>query len=252
MRRFRVIPVLLVNNSGLYKSKKFKSLQYVGDPINTVKIFNDKEVDEICILDISATPGEKSPNFDLINSVTSEAFMPLSYGGGITSLEQVDIIFRNGVEKVVINSEFARNPTLVTEIAKKYGSQSVVVSIDYKKNIFGKKTVYTQCGKNKTNYVPKDYAKMAEDFGAGEVLLNSIERDGMYQGYDLETLNIVSNDINIPVIICGGASSIKDFSDAIKSGASAVSAGSMFVFQRPHQAVLINYPKYVDISNLIK
>jgi cyclase len=217
-----------------------------------VKIFNDKEVDEICILDISATPGEKGPNFNLINSVASEAFMPLSYGGGITSLEQVDIIFRNGVEKVVINSEFAKNPKLVTKIANKYGSQSVVVSIDYKKNIFGKKTVYTHCGKNKLNSIPKDYAKMAEDFGAGEVLLNSIERDGMYQGYDLETLNIVSNNINIPVIVCGGASKIEDFSDAINSGASAVSAGSMFVFQRPHQAVLINYPKYADISNLIK
>lgn len=251
MRRFRVIPVLLVNNSGLYKSKKFKSLQYVGDPINTVKIFNDKEVDEICILDISATTQKKGPNFSLINNVASEAFMPLSYGGGISTLEHVDIIFRNGVEKVIINSEFINNPNLVTQIANKYGSQSVVISIDYKKNIFGKNVVYTNCGKQKTKFSPKEYAKMAEEYGAGEILLNSIDRDGMYLGYDLELLNQVSNKINIPIIICGGASNVSDFSAAINSGASAVSAGSMFVFQRPHQAVLISYPKYSEIKNLI-
>ncbi len=251
MRRFRVIPILLVNKSGLYKSKKFQSLQYVGDPINTVKIFNDKEVDEICILDISATPDKKGPNFRLINSVASEAFMPLTYGGGISTLEQVDVIFRNGVEKVVINSAFSINPKLVSDIANKYGSQSIVVSIDYKKNIFRKNLVYTNCGKSKTNFTPVDYAKMAQDYGAGEILLNSIERDGMYSGYDLDTLKLVSNYITIPINVCGGASSISDFSNAIKSGASAVSAGSMFVFQRPHQAVLVSYPKYSDILNLI-
>lgn len=251
MRRFRVIPILLVNNSGLYKSIKFKSLQYVGDPINTVKIFNDKEVDEICILDISATPNKKGPNFGLIDGVASEAFMPLTYGGGITSLEQVDLIFRKGVEKVVINSRFSVNPKLVSEIANKYGSQSIVVSIDYRKNIFRKNLVYTNCGKFKTNFTPVDYAKMAQDYGAGEILLNSIERDGMYSGYDIDTLISVTNNVTIPVIVCGGASDVSDFSNAIKSGASAVSAGSMFVFQRPHQAVLISYPKYSEILNLI-
>ena len=251
MRRFRVIPILLVNNSGLYKSIKFKSLQYVGDPINTVKIFNDKEVDEICILDISATPNKKGPNFGLIDGVASEAFMPLTYGGGITSLEQVDLIFRKGVEKVVINSTFSVNPKLVSEIANKYGSQSIVVSIDYRQNIFRKNLVYTNCGKFKTKFTPVDYAKMAQDYGAGEILLNSIERDGMYSGYDIDTLISVTNNVTIPVIVCGGASDVSDFSDAIKSGASAVSAGSMFVFQRPHQAVLISYPKYSEILNLI-
>jgi cyclase len=248
MRRFRIIPILLVNNSGLYKSKKFKSLQYVGDPINTVKIFNDKEVDEICILDINATINNTGPNFTLINNVSSEAFMPLSYGGGITNLEQVEKIFRNGVEKVVINSNFLINPNLIKQIANKFGSQSVVVSIDYKSNIFGKNIVYTKCGKHKTNFSPIEYAKMAEDYGAGEILLNSIERDGMYVGYDQQLLNSISSNINIPIIICGGASNITDFSDAIKNGASAVSAGSMFVFQRPHQAVLISYPKYSEIK----
>ncbi len=251
MRRFRVIPILLVNNLGLYKSKKFQSLQYVGDPINTVRIFNEKEVDEICILDISATPEKKGPNFGLINSVSSEAFMPLTYGGGISSLEHVDKIFKNGVEKVVINSMFSINPKLISEIANKYGSQSIVVSIDYKKNIFNKNLVYTHCGKSKTKFTPIEYAKMAQDYGAGEILLNSIDKDGMYSGYDIETLKLVSNNITVPIIVCGGASSITDFSNAIKSGASAVSAGSMFVFQRPHQAVLISYPKYSDILNLI-
>ena len=247
MRRFRIIPVLLVQNSGLYKSVKFKSHKYVGDPINTVKIFNDKEVDEICILDISATSNHTGPNFSLINNVASESFMPLSYGGGITSIEHADLIFRNGVEKVVINSAFFHNPMLVKEISNKYGSQSVIVSVDYKKSIFGRDFVYINSGKTNTKISPIDYIRMAEDYGAGEILLNSIDRDGTYQGYNLDLLKKVSLNCKVPIIICGGASDYSDFINAINCGASAISAGSMFVFQRPHQAVLISYPKYTDV-----
>lgn len=248
MKRIRIIPVLLMKNGGLVKSKQFRDHRYVGDPINAVKIFNDKEADELTILDISATASASGPDINRIAEIASEAFMPLSYGGGITALEQVRQLFYYGVEKIVLNKALHTHPDLVKSIAGNFGVQSVVASIDVKKNIWGKYKVFTDNGSKNTGLDPVDFARQSELKGAGEILLNSIERDGTYKGYDTELLYQVSTAVNIPVIACGGASSLKDLKAAIEKGkASAVSAGSMFVFQRPHNAVLITYPSAAEL-----
>lgn len=249
MRRIRVIPVLLIQDGGLVKSVNFKKNKYVGDPINAVRIFNDKFVDEIAILDISATANKMAPNISTIADIASEAFMPLSYGGGITSLKQIEEILYNGVEKVTLNHSALNNPSLIEQAAKQFGSQSIVVSIDVKKGLLGKHVVYGSCAKKKTKHTPDVLAKQLQDYGAGEIFLNSIDKDGTYQGYDLSLIEKVSNAVEIPVIACGGAGELQDFKNAVKSGASAVAAGSMFVFQRPHQAVLISYPSQKELNN---
>lgn len=244
MRRIRVIPVLLIQKGGLVKSIQFKNHKYVGDPINAVKIFNDKEVDEIAILDISASKEKRPPNIKQIAEIASEAFMPLAYGGGITKLEEIKQILFEGVEKVILNKSALKNPQLLTEAAKLFGSQSIVASIDVKKNFLGKYRVFGDNGKTNTKFNPIAFAKQMEDAGAGEIVLNSIDRDGTYKGYDTELLKKISDSVNIPVIACGGASSVDDFYLAVKEGrASAVSAGSLFVFHGPHRAVLINFPE---------
>jgi len=248
MKRVRIIPVLLIKKGGLVKSIRFKNHKYVGDPINAVKIFNDKEVDELAMLDISATAEHRPPDMNMIAEIAGEAFMPLSYGGGITSVEQVRKILFSGIEKVVLNKSAHTRPELIDGIAKSFGAQSVVVSIDVKKNLFGQYKVFTDNGSQNTGLNPVEFAKHCESRGAGEILLNSIERDGTYNGYDLELLKSICKAVNIPVVACGGAGSLEDFRAAVTEGkASAVSAGSMFVFQRPHNAVLISYPKQSDL-----
>jgi cyclase len=241
-RRIRVIPVLLLKDGGLVKSLKFKNFQYIGDPINAVKIFNEKEADELCLLDIFAFKNNDGPDFERIKEIVSEAFMPLSYGGGIRNIEDAKKLFFLGVEKVVINREFHYNPKLITEISETFGIQSIAVSIDYKKNIFGQNVVHIENGRKSINKTPEEVAKLAASFGAGEIILNNINNDGTYCGYDLKALKKVVSNVDVPVIILGGAGSINDFKLAIENGASAVAAGSMFVFQRPNQAVLISYP----------
>ncbi|TDH23300.1 imidazole glycerol phosphate synthase subunit HisF [Segetibacter sp. 3557_3] len=248
MRRIRVIPTLLIQNGGLVKSVKFQQHRYVGDPINAVKIFNDKEVDELVLLDISASAAKRSPDMHFISQVASEAFMPLSYGGGVTKAHQVQQLISAGIEKVIINTSAYTNPQLISDGAKLVGSQSVVVSIDVKKNFWGKQKVFVQNGTVNTNENPVDYARRMESLGAGELLLNAIEKDGTFTGYDEELIRSVSAAVNIPVITIGGAAEISDFEKAIKVGASAVAAGSMFVFQRPHRAVLISYPSQQQLS----
>jgi imidazole glycerol-phosphate synthase subunit HisF len=243
MKRIRVIPVLLIKDNGLVKSIKFKKHQYVGDPINTVKIFNDKEVDELAIIDITATAEKRIPDYKRITQLAGEAFMPLCYGGGISDITQVQQILYGGIEKVMLNNAAFENPQLISQIAGKFGNQSVVVSIDVKKNTWGKNRVYTKNASFNTQLDPVAFAKQCEDNGAGELMVNSVERDGTYQGYDIELLKQLSSAVSIPVVACGGASDISDFKNAINiGGASAVAAGSMFVFQRPHNAVLISYP----------
>ena len=242
MKRVRVIPTLLIQDSGLVKSVKFSNHKYVGDPINAVKIFNEKEVDEIVILDISATREKRGPNVEKIKEIASEAFMPLGYGGGITQIEEIGQLIMAGVEKVILNTSAFNDPGLIKGAAKYVGSQSIVVSIDVKKNVWGKYKVYVYNGTRNTNEDPVSYSMKMEELGAGEIFLNSIDRDGTFSGYDIELIEMVSSKISIPIIAIGGAASVNDFSKAIKSGASAVSAGSMFVFQRPHRAVLISYP----------
>lgn len=239
--RKRIIPVLLLHKGGLYKTKKFSKPVYVGDPINAVRIFNEKEVDELVILDIDASKENRGPNFNEIADITGEAFMPVAYGGGITTLEQAETLFFNGVEKLILNSALFTKPNLVTEISSRYGSQSVIASIDFKKNLFGKKKIFSHSSKKVTFQDLPELARKAEQLGAGELMINSVDRDGTYDGYDLEALSELAREVRIPVIICGGASDKSDFTAAGKEGASAMAAGSMFVFQRPHNAVLISY-----------
>ena len=251
MKRIRVIPVLLIHNRGLVKSVKFKDYKYVGDPINAVRIFNDKEVDELAILDIDASAENRVPDIDRIEEIVSEAFMPIAYGGGITTTDQAKKILSAGVEKLILNRSAVKNPVLVSEIAKQFGSQSVVVSIDYKKNLFGRQGVYIENGKTNSGLDPLTFARLMEEAGAGEIMLNSIERDGSFSGYDLEMIEKISRSINIPMIAVGGAASLSDFKEAVQHGASAVSAGSMFVFQRPHRAVLISYPSQQELETQV-
>lgn len=239
----RTIPVLLIKGSGLVKTVQFKNPFYLGDPRNIIKIFNEKEADELLLLDIQASINKQPPNYELITELTSECFMPLGYGGGITDVNEVERLFSIGVEKVIINSMATIKLEFISALAKEYGSQSIVVSIDYKEDIFGRKTVYGYAGRKRTGLTPKDYAMMVEESGAGEIILNSIKRDGMMMGYDLEEIKRVSAATGIPLVACGGAKSLEDMRDALINGASAVAAGSMFVYHGPHKAVLINFPK---------
>jgi cyclase len=246
MKRVRVIPSLLIQNGGLVKSIRFKNHKYVGDPINAVKIFNEKGVDEIVILD--RTVAETGPKFERIKDIASEAFMPLGYGGGISTLNQIKRLINDGVEKIVLNTQALKNPRLVSDGAKYVGSQSIVISIDVKKNIFGKYKVFAENGTKNTGIDPLQHAKDMEAAGAGEILLNSIDRDGTFEGFDYQLIHRISNSIDIPVVALGGASSILDFRKAVEHGASAVAAGSMFVFQGPHRAVLISYPSQSELK----
>ncbi len=242
MTRIRVIPVLLVQNGGLVKTVKFKKPIYVGDPLNTVKLFNDKEVDEIAVFDISATPNNRPPDFTLIAELAGECFMPLTYGGGITSLEDIRKLFNLGVEKVAINSAAVNDRKLISSAASMFGNQSIVISIDVRINLFGKHRVYSHNGSKNTGYDPVNFAVEMEQSGAGELFINSIDRDGTYMGYDLNLIEKIANAVQVPVIVCGGASSVTDFGKAVLKGASAVAAGSLFVFHGIHKAVLVNFP----------
>jgi len=244
----RIIPILLLRGSGIIKTQKFKKPIYLGDPLNAVKIFNQKEVDELIILDIFASIEKRGPDFTKIHNIATECFMPLAYGGGISTFEQARDVFNQGVEKVIINSNFNK-PDLINSISKVYGSQSVIGAIDVKKNLFGKYEVYTHSGTKKVKEGLLDYAKKMEILGAGELFLQSIDKDGTMDGYDLDLIKEVSFNLSIPMIVAGGAGSINDFALAIKAGASAVGAGSLFVFKGKHKAVLISYP---DRSEILK
>lgn len=251
MRRVRIIPVLLLKGGGLYKSVRFKNYRYVGDPINAVKIFNEKEVDEIIVLDIDATAQNKPPNIKQIKEITSEAFMPMAYGGGIASIEQVRNILSAGVEKVIFNYSAFYNPKLVEETVRHFGSSTVVASIDVKKDWLGRQKAYCLNGGKDTKRSPKEAAQEMQQLGVGEIFLNNIDRDGAFSGFDMDLISLVSNAVSIPLIACGGANSLVDFTNAIKYGASAAAAGSFFVFQRPHNAVLITYPSQEELLSKI-
>jgi cyclase len=251
MHNVRVIPTLLISSEGLVKTRQFKAPRYVGDPINAVRIFNEKEVDELVFLDIDATKKNTPPQFELIEQIASEAFMPVAYGGGIKTIDEIRSLLRLGVEKVVLNSCLGKDTKLIEEASSLFGSQSIVVSVDVKKPLFRGYRVHLVNGTKNTGQDPVTYAKKLEEAGAGEIFLNSIDRDGTLQGYDLELISMVSESVDIPVIACGGASNLDDFRQAIKTGgASAVAAGSMFVFHGKHQAVLITYPDYTELRNL--
>lgn len=242
MLRTRVIPCLLIQGDGLVKTVKFKSPTYVGDPTNAIRIFNTKEVDELVVLDIGASPGRKEPQFDRLAEITGECFMPLCYGGGVTTIEQMARIFALGVEKVALNTSAAENASLVRQAANRFGSQSIVVSIDVKKRLLGGYEVVTRGASCWTGEEPARFAAKMQSKGAGEILLTSVDRDGTGIGYDNELISKVSSAVSIPVIACGGAGSLEHMAEAVRSGASAVAAGSMFVFHGRRRAVLISYP----------
>lgn len=242
-KRPRIIPVLLLSNQGLVKTIKFKKPNYLGDPINAVKIFNEKEVDELCLLDIEASKTGQTPDFDFLTDIASEAFMPLSYGGGIRTIDEIQRLFKIGFEKVVLNTSFVENPMLISQAAELVGSQSVVVSIDAKVSFLGKYNVFIKGGNEKSVYTPVEAAKEAERLGAGELIINSIDNDGTMQGYDNKLIKMVTDAVKIPVIACGGAGAIHDLKEIIyESNAHAAAAGSMFVYYGRKKAVLINFP----------
>ncbi len=248
--RPRLIPCLLLKEKGLVKTTKFSNPRYLGDPINAVKIFNGKSVDELCILDITATSENREPDFNYLKDIASEAFMPLSYGGGITHISEIEKLFYIGYEKVIINTSFITNPALIRGAVDVAGSQSIVVSIDVKNELFGRRVCYINGGTRKLKEKPVDLAKKVEALGAGEILLNSMTYDGTMEGYDLELVKLVSDAVNIPVIACGGAKDIYDFKRVLKEGgAHAAAAGSLFVYYGKQKAVLITAP---DEKELIK
>lgn len=251
MLRTRVIPVLLLKERGLVKGQKFKNHKYVGDPINTVKIFNEKEVDELVFLDISATDENRGPDFDLIVDIASEAFMPFAYGGGVKTVKQVERLFSIGVEKAIINTAAFLDVKFVKESVMVAGSQSIVVSMDIKKSLLGSDEVYVNNGKINTKLDPVAYAKQMQDLGVGELIVNSIDREGTGKGYDVKLLEIVSNAVGIPVIGLGGAGCLQDLADAKnQTNVSGLAAGDLFIFHGKHKAVLITYPKYSELEKL--
>jgi len=247
----RVIPVLLCRDGGLCKTTRFKNPAYVGDPINAVKIFNEKEVDELVFVDITATNESRRPNLQHIREIAGECFMPLCYGGGVRSLEDAKEVIACGVEKVAINSFAAEKPDFIREAAAELASSTIVASIDVKKDFFGKHHVYTHGGTRKTEWHPVEFALTMEKMGAGEILLTSIDRDGTQSGYDLELIRSVADAVSIPVIACGGAGQVGHFAEALEAHASAVAAGSMFVFHGRHRAVLINFPSQPELKRAI-
>ena len=253
MLRTRVIPTLLLKNGGLVKGKQFKNHQYVGDPINAVKIFNEKEVDELVFMDISATSEKREPDYDLISDIASEAFMPFGYGGGITRVQEIEKLFSKGVEKVIINSSAFSKPELVKDAANASGSQSIVVSIDVRRSLFGGYEVFVKNGQRRTRIDPVTYARKMQDLGAGELIVCSIDHEGTAKGYDLRLLGMVSNAVDIPVVGLAGAGSLQDLADAKnQTEVSGLAAGDMFVFHGKHKAVLITYPKYSELERLFK
>jgi len=242
MSRIRIIPVLLLSKGGLYKTVKFQRAQYVGDPINAVKIFNEKEADELVLLDYTASREKRGIDFIKIAEIAGEAFMPMAYGGAIQNFEDAKKVFDGGYEKVVLNSILFSYPTLIGEIARVYGAQAVVGSMDVKKNLFGKYKVYSHSGTNNTGHDPVEWAQKLDQYGVGEIMINAIDNDGTWQGYDEALISKVTHAVSVPVIACGGAANMDDFKKAVAAGASAVAAGSMFVYQKKGMGVLISFP----------
>ena len=247
----RIIPTLLIRDGMLVKTQQFKNPRYIGDPINAVKIFNQKEVDELVILDICATKYNNDPDYSAIEAIASEAFMPIGYGGGIKNLHQMERLFKLGVEKVIMNNSAFTDEGIIYEASKVFGSQSIVVSVDIKKDIIGNHKIYINSGKHKLSNDIVSTMHKFEQLGAGEIIINSIDRDGTMRGYDLRLLSTVSKNLSIPVIALGGAGCVDDFVSAIKSGASGVAAGSLFVYHGVHKAVLISYVKSDEVASIM-
>lgn len=252
MLKHRVIPVLLLENGRLVKTQQFKNPKYVGDPINAIRIFNEKEVDELVVLDISASKRGREPNYQLIEEFASECFMPLAYGGGVQTLEQAERLFSLGIEKVCLQTAALEDINLISDFVARFGSQSVVVSIDVKRDLLGRLRLFAAAW---SRILPEPwigFAQRAQEAGAGEIIINSVNQDGTLKGPDLKMIHQAASALKIPLVASGGVASLTDIKSAVDAGASAVAAGAFFVFYGPHRAVLITYPKYQELENLFK
>jgi len=251
MLKPRVIPSLMLKGNRLVKTVKYNGELYIGDPLNAIRIFNEKEVDELIVLDIQASIENRKPSIALIREIASECFMPLCYGGGITSIEDIDQILDSGVEKVAISTCAVENPQFIKTAAAAFGSQSIVISLDVRKEKDGRYEIYTRRGKKRTGWDASSFAQMAQNMGAGEIILNSIDMDGTLQGYDIDLIKSISSIVSIPVIASGGAGKLAHLREAIsQGGASAVAVGSMFVLHGKLRAVLISYPSPQELGDI--
>lgn len=249
MYRARVIPCLLIRGNGLVKTRRFKDPVYVGDPVNAIRIFSEKEVDEIVLLDIDASREGREPNYELISEMAGEAFMPVAYGGGIRNLDQVRRLIRAGIEKVVINTVATESTEVIRAASEVFGNQAVVGAVDVKRTLLGGYRVVVKSASVEIKIGLEEHVQSLVAAGAGEIFLNSVDRDGMMGGYDLQLVRSVTQSVDVPVIACGGAGTVEHLSQGVREGgASAVAAGSMFVFHGKHRAVLINYPKHFHLQ----
>lgn len=244
----RIIPCLLYDGSGLVKTIKFKNPYYIGDPINAIKIFNEKEVDELILIDINASKQKRQPNFDKIADMASEAFMPFAYGGGVKTYADFERLYELGVEKVIVNSLIQENPNVIRKAITHYGAQAVVACIDFKKNLFGNVNPFSYIG-NKIKFNLLDYANyLATDLGVGELMLYSVDRDGTWNGYDEVVTQQILNSLQIPIIACGGCGSVDDLKSVLyKTNANAAAIGSMAVYSKKGMGVLINFPERMKV-----
>lgn len=254
MLRPRIIPCLLIQNKGLVKTVNFKKPKYVGDPINAVKIFNEKEVDELIVLDIDATLQNRSPDLNMIKNLAAECRMPLCYGGGVKTVQEAKNIINLGAEKVSLSSAVVEDPSLVSRIADAVGKQSIIVVLDVKrKGLFGQYEIFTHNGMRPSGISPHEFAKRLEELGVGEIVINSIDNDGIMKGYDLKLIQLIRDAVSVPVTALGGAGSLNDIKDLInKFGTIGAAAGSLFVFKGVYKAVLINYPRRTELNQLLQ
>jgi cyclase len=253
MLRPRIIPSLLIHDKGLVKTIKFKDPKYIGDPINAVKIFNEKEVDELAVFDIDASVFGYEPNYNLIEKLAKQSRMPICYGGGVKTTKQAQKIFNLGVEKIALSSSIIQNPALISEISEKVGSQSVIAVLDVKKKLFGGYEIFTHNGKKATGMSPFKFAKKFQELGAGEIVINSIDNDGMMSGFDMNLIAKVREAINIPLTVLGGAGSLEHIQKVIlNNGIIGVAAGSLFVYRGIYKAVLISYPSKEEKNSIFK
>ncbi len=239
----RIIPCLLYDGTGLVKTTRFKSPAYIGDPINAIKIYNDKEVDELILIDINATKQKRRPNFDKIADMAGEAFMPFAYGGGVKTFEDFATLYKIGVEKVIVNSLVQENPAVIKQVIETYGAQAVVVCVDFKKKIFGGNAPYAYNNQKIKGSLKEYSVYLDKDLGVGELMLYSVDRDGTWEGFDLETTGEILNAVDIPVIACGGCGSIDDLKKVLyDTNVNAAAIGSMAVYSKKGMGVLINFP----------
>jgi cyclase len=252
MLKTRVMPCLLLKDGALVKTVKFKDPAYIGDPINAIRIYNEKEVDELIFLDITATIEHRPPPYKVLSEIASECFMPVAYGGGVRDIEDIRKILNLGIEKVAINSYAVENPDFVRSAADKFGSSTIVVSVDVRRKMLGRYEVYIHGGRKSTGLDPVTFAIKMEQMGAGEILLTAMDHDGTQEGYDIELIKGVTKAVGVPVIACGGAGRIEDFRIAAKEGgASACATGSMVVYFGRNRAVLINFPEREKLEAIL-